>query len=689
MNLRKITPLGWICIVISLIFFKARFLDLIYFLPDYSIDENEIVEYAVLFMGDKMEPFWFRYGPLYAYIVSFVFKIYGTLSGIGIQEFASKVFFEPTQHYYIARLVNVIIHLATGYYTYLFAKKYFSKTATVVVAVLVAIPIFDLFTSFLPRVDSLLGLWVLFSMIFMYKFYESKKVKHYFWAGAFIGLSFSTKPIPSMLILPTFILAHWGEGFFNLFEKGKLKSEITRFIASIFNIKIGRALIGFLVAAFITSPYTFTRMKFFIDENIEIIKSDGARKFTSGWNVFKLLGTHMGDTLLIFSIVSVAFVLWYAIKQKKMLYLIFISYALVYFITFGVMGNSRNYWYVTILPYIFICVGIFIDFISQKKFVQNIKLSKNIVLGIIIFLLVLSPVYKVFSSSYVDKFFIEINTNRTTLSAKDWIEKNIDSDKRLALISHNYVSLPKIVASDPGLYIKMNNERNSFLGNFFDYGRINSKYYVDLFVKQFRAYVANPKKKTYSNVEYLKIGILNMELLQFLVYKDFDNIITTIDMSGVQYFKNKEIKNFTKPKYMSGAQIFVYGKKNKPYKFSENKDTEANDYFVEGIRAEMSGNIENALKMYTNVIKKGTNKKTVFLRRGILYINLGQYDTAKADITKVLELDTRDGYAYYLDGLIYLNKNQIQDACKSFQNGVTYKDQNAQEMYNQNCKNQN
>ena len=120
--------------------------------------------------------------------------------------FVDNVFLDPTLHYYLARALNGIVNIATGYFTYKIAKDFFGKKVAVVALLLALFPFLDLMVGLKIRVDSLLGLFSVLCLYYCLKVAKNGSWLNYGLAAIFCGCSIATKPLPGLLILPTVLL---------------------------------------------------------------------------------------------------------------------------------------------------------------------------------------------------------------------------------------------------------------------------------------------------------------------------------------------------------------------------------------------------------------------------------------------------------------------------------------------------
>src|SRR5215813_4414244 len=110
-------------------------------LPFYSIDENDVVEPTAGFLMGDWNHQYYAYGPVFMYLLSSVYGAAAFLSGHGVHRFATDVFFDPYWHYYLARMLSLIVILATVAVAVLETQRIFSSLAAVICLVVLAFPV--------------------------------------------------------------------------------------------------------------------------------------------------------------------------------------------------------------------------------------------------------------------------------------------------------------------------------------------------------------------------------------------------------------------------------------------------------------------------------------------------------------------------------------------------------------------
>lgn len=552
-----------LAIIIFALSIIPRFYDIMKFLPSYSVDENEIVENGVAFLGGDLEPYWYKYGPLYAYILSIIFGIISLFSGSETNVFLQKIFFDPTVFYFIARFVNSLINVLLALITYKTALKFFNRKIALIALCIVLFPFSDLLSNFKIRVDTLLALWTQLTLFYLLMIVQKGEKKNYRLAGIFWGLSIATKPLAAMLILPTIFLAHLFS-FVRISKltkpveskkknKKKVKTEAPKESIPVVILKAIFAsrfwlLLGFAVLAnFLANPYSLLRFNAFWKEQIFAITTEGGRQFTAGWDLTRFFN-NIGVVYVVVSVLAVGFLIYRTIRKKDKVTAILLSYILFFWLAFA-KGAARDYFYIPIIPPMGLLIGVFYFQIKEK--LPQKELLRNITILLMIILLLFQPASKLMKRSILMNSSSDYRKLHSELSSKKWIEENLKAGSRILMYGF-YTSLPKL--------IDFRAENQAQYGEYFMYYRWNFDFFNKLFQKAHRNYLMQ-KRPVYEL--YLLRNALNEKQLEqladYIQQNKIDYFITYKKMPDKIGFKENIIKEFTKEDYPFGKKITIYG----------------------------------------------------------------------------------------------------------------------------------
>ena len=456
--------------IILLFFFLIgpRFIFVAEDLPYYSIDENDVVEFALGYFDGNLNPYWFKYGAFYSYLLAFFYYVNSFFVSTSIDEFIESYFFNPTTFYLTGRIFNSIIHVFLGIISFNITHKFISKKAAPYVLFIALIPFADTLTNYKIRVDSLLAFTNILVLYYLFSLIKVKKPKYYILLGIFIGVGLGVKTLPGFLIMPTVLLGvlisdiarnELNNQKFNLF-----KLVLYQFI----DFKNYLLLLSILLGFFVSHPFAFLEFDDFFNEQKNTFIADSSSDFTSG-SELALLSNPLGLQFIL----ALIFVLIYgfidSIKRKKWVIFPLIFFVLSFWLAFA-RGASREYFYIPILPVASILLGYYLH-TFLKKFLLDEKMKSSI--GIVVIILIAVTPLKVASGKY-DNFDYKTFQNKKSTKelAEEWILSKVVPGSKILYYGY-YTSLPRLIDPNP--------QEQAKYGDYFMYQRWNNKYLVDRF----------------------------------------------------------------------------------------------------------------------------------------------------------------------------------------------------------------
>lgn len=552
----------WVAVLIVFVLgIIPRFITIDAFLPEYSIDENEIVEFPLGFFGGDKDPLWFKYGPFYWYLLYYVFKVQAFFSGMSPDGFVENYFVNNVSYYTTARIFNSCIHIALGFLGFMICHKHVNRNAAPYVLLIALFPFVDMFTSFKPRVDSLLALCALISLYFALDWLKERKNWSYVLAGLFFGFSVSSKPLPALLLLPTLSLIYIISEIEQIQKDKKRKLNFgsvaqALFVNKALYLALGSAILGFILS----NPYAAFDLGQFYQEQIYAIETEGGRDFESGASMNKFF-VYSGYAFTIAAVISIFVSIIDSIKRKKWGLMAISSYILIFYAAFA-MGASREYFYIPIIP---LCALLVAYYIHRLVYYLDIKSEKlQISLKLLLALVVFGQPLKsmaVFSNNVlkVSGDYAEVVPS---LAAGNWIMENVPTNSKILYYGY-YTSLPRLLDSDP-------NEQASY-GDYFMYNRNKNKYWIERFSSAMNTHVQNGGI-TYDIVYQLNASVNGANKQFYTRYQaaDLDPVLfKTAASNGIFYVvshypldlgdSNFELAaDFSAPKYTIGLPVQVY-----------------------------------------------------------------------------------------------------------------------------------
>ncbi|MEY2934580.1 MAG: hypothetical protein RL033_5329 [Pseudomonadota bacterium] len=174
-----------------------------------SVDENDIVQQGVAFMGGEWRYYLPEYGPLPMYALAALYRLVALLRGLSPLDYAGRVFFDGQEMYLLGRLFCAACYLPLALCSYRYLAPRYGRSAACVSAVLLSLPVLDQLTKSTVRIDVQQGAFQLGAMLLLALALETNRWRHWLGAGLCAGLSMACKPLPGLLVAPCFLAASW------------------------------------------------------------------------------------------------------------------------------------------------------------------------------------------------------------------------------------------------------------------------------------------------------------------------------------------------------------------------------------------------------------------------------------------------------------------------------------------------
>ena len=636
--------------------FVSRSIALQFFLPYYSIDENDIVEYAVVYLCGDWDPHWYIYGPLYSYVLAIIFFVFSLFSEGSLDEYIQDIFFNPTKFYLAARILNVIINVLLAILTYKLAYLVFSNRRRAVIAFFIAIfPFFDIITNFEPRVDTFLAFFVILSLIQLVLLYKTNRIRHYILLGLFTGFSLASKPLPALLILPTILLfipltelkqqrklTYWKKDrIISANENFSVILMIKNVFRYLFNYKL-LILISFIVIGnFITNPYSVISFNKYIETQEKAASEQGVRDFIQGWDITRFFD-NIGIVFVVFGIISIIYWTYSSARKRKYESLLLIIYLFCFWFPFA-LGAARDYFYIPILPVIIISISYLVSEFSLK-FNQKYRLFIIMAAGLVLFI---QP-YNRYIIKDLKLITVDPYSRHTLSAAYSYLENNIDPNNNFLVVGPT-PRLPRIVFKDVDLYTKIERDgtRKDLLGDYFMYGRGNHPNWVKLFILAHRNEVAK-NGFILENGDFFKGDIGLMSIYNKIKSGSFDYLITCYDYSDHAFLNKQLLVKFDKPEYLYGSAVYIYDLV-KDFTLSEPKTS--TDYLIVAKEARNRGDIDSADFHYSKAYEIDSTNTVVLFEIGTHEFYKKDYQLAYTYFDKGSRLNPTSFHMIYNKGL--------------------------------------
>lgn len=196
------------------------------------IDENEIVEQAVAFMGGDLRFHFLKYGPFTMYVLAGIYHVVAALRGMSPLDYAARVFFEGNEHYVISRLFTLGSLSVFALLAFLNFRRRVGAPSALLVCSLLGVPFIERL-ALGARIDMPQAAFQGVALLALGEVVIQQRFRDWIIAGACAGLAIATKPLPGLLVAPCFVLASW-------YVAGRRRDGTPRTLLS----RIGRTLVG-------------------------------------------------------------------------------------------------------------------------------------------------------------------------------------------------------------------------------------------------------------------------------------------------------------------------------------------------------------------------------------------------------------------------------------------------------------
>jgi hypothetical protein len=170
------------------------------------IDENEVVEQAVAFMGGELKMHFLKYGPLVMYVLAGIYQVAAVLHAQSTLDYASRVFFEGTEHYAIARIYTVSWLSVLAALAFLSLRRRLGPAPALLACALLGVPFIEILAPG-ARIDYQQAAFQGIALLALSEVAARPRLRYWLAAGVFAGLAIATKPLPGLLLGPCFLVA--------------------------------------------------------------------------------------------------------------------------------------------------------------------------------------------------------------------------------------------------------------------------------------------------------------------------------------------------------------------------------------------------------------------------------------------------------------------------------------------------
>jgi len=391
-----------ILLIIILVAAFFRFFNLNWDLGHFFHPDERNIANAVsqIKLFSQMDPKFYAYGGFLIYLYKFTADILVT------------IFQNPTMAQdwgwinIIGRSYSAFFSLLTIFPIYYLGVKLFNKYVGLLAAVIYALTVSSIQTAHFSTTENLLTLLVALITSLSLTFYEKPSLKKSLVLGVILGIAVATKTTGASFGIVPFIALSL------LFVKRKLN------ISMAFLNFILLALTAFLIFT-LFSPFTFLNFSKFMEsmhyENSVVLGTNPVvytlQFLHTPSYLFQLMNLfwQMG-IFAFFAIVGTLLTIYLEFKKKHFLFLIFISFPILYFLYIGSWYTKFNRYMVPIFPFIILC-GANLLFLLYKRYK---RVGQIVIAGVILM-----------SGLYAVAFLSIYNREQTRISTSKWIYSHV------------------------------------------------------------------------------------------------------------------------------------------------------------------------------------------------------------------------------------------------------------------------
>lgn len=253
------------------------------------IDENEVVEQAVAFMGGDRRFFFLKYGPLTMYVLAGIYHVAALLHGTTALDYASRVFFEGSEHYLIARLYVASWLSILALAAFASFRRHHGPAPALLVLTLLAFPVLEELSQG-ARIDLPQAAFQGLALLALGEAVSGGRLRYWLLAGTCAGLAIATKPLPGFLLGPCFIVASWFAA--RLRPDGTHRGWAARLGATLGSRGMWLAALAVAACAALGNPSMLDLQRFITTQRqaVELHSGNALQARTGLWTIWHGLG---------------------------------------------------------------------------------------------------------------------------------------------------------------------------------------------------------------------------------------------------------------------------------------------------------------------------------------------------------------------------------------------------------------
>jgi hypothetical protein len=431
------------------------------------IDEKEVVEQAVAFMGGDLRFYFLRYGPLTMYLLAGIYRALGALHGLSALDYAARVFFDGSEHYFVARAFAGATLSGLALLAFRYLRRDYGSGAALLACALLALPAVDTLVSGV-RIDMVQAAFQSCALLALGEAAVRSRRRDWILAGVCAGLGIASKPLPGLLVLPCFPFASWWAT--SSIPAGTPRRALRRLAAALVCPGAWLAALACAGAAFACNPAMLDLRGFIASqrETMELHSGNVTYSTQSVLSSFLALGVPF--------VVCLCAALLLVVVRANPKGQLFAAFVVIYAAAFWTRP-SRDYYMVA--PVVAACLAIAHGYGELGRWLQSERARRRLgwAWAPLAALLVASPVHQQENLA---------GRPSHAILARQWIEQNVPSGTGIAYVGMRMVG-PRLVATDLGLHKGWSHS--------FDYGRREYPFLASAYRKGYEEYVASGRPR--------------------------------------------------------------------------------------------------------------------------------------------------------------------------------------------------
>ncbi len=372
----------------------------------FHFDESSYIYTAFYSASNNLRPDIFIHPMLYSYILIILYGMVFLLGFIFASwksglEFFSFYVYDPTIFLLVGRIFNVVIGTLSVFLIFKIGKKIYSEIVGLIAAGFLAFSFLHVQESHYLKEDILIGLFSLTCVYVNYQIIKTGKLKYFLISGLLFGLMASLK-YHFFILIPPFLYS-------SLFTAEKIKK--------IFYAAVTSAFIFFLLNLYILieRKAVYEIISQLSMTTNQWVSSDGYPVWI--YNIIYYLKNGLGLPILVLFFAGSIF------KKDQRGIMLFLYPATYFLILYLFSGANFSRYLLIILPQVILISAWMISVIASK--VTN-KIARSITFATL-FTIAILP-----SLTYSLKFDYYLTAQDTRIISKNWIEKNIPANFKIA-----------------------------------------------------------------------------------------------------------------------------------------------------------------------------------------------------------------------------------------------------------------